>query len=158
MMKRLLMTCMLLAALVCVCLNGAAAQEARDITAACNPTSPGKYTTNLYDGTYTGFWSSREQRNPYVEFTTPQDEPAEYLYICFGDMPKAWAIEEEVAGEWKTLIEGKNDYHHVIIIIIGDHPCKVIYYWPRFYLDACICFHRQVTVILTRKPRVFSES
>ena len=46
----------------------------------------------------------------------------------------------------------------IIVIIISNDLCKVIYYWPRFYLDACICFYRQVTIILTRKPRVFSES
>jgi len=126
MMKKTMVVWVLLAVLVCACMCNACAQEARDITAACNPTSPGKYTTNLHDGTYTGYWSSREQRNPYVEFTTPEGEKAEYLYICFGDMPRAWAIEEEVDGKWKTLIEGSYDFHHVLLDLDGKTHFRLI--------------------------------
>ncbi|MGN0991579.1 MAG: phosphodiester glycosidase family protein [Candidatus Ventricola sp.] len=75
---------------------------------------------------YTSYFSSREQRNPYVEFTAPQGEKAEYLYICFGDMPKSWAIEEEVGGEWKTLIEGRYDYHHVLLELGGKTHFRLI--------------------------------
>lgn len=113
-------------ALMCIVSVGTAAQMARDITEECNPTSPGRYTTNLHDGMYTSYFSSREQRNPYVEFTAPQGEKAEYLYICFGDMPKSWAIEEEVGGEWKTLIEGRYDYHHVLLELGGKTHFRLI--------------------------------
>ena len=113
-------------ALMCIVSVGTAAQMARDITEECNPTSQGRYTTNLHDGMYTSYFSSREQRNPYVEFTAPQGEKAEYLYICFGDMPKSWAIEEEVGGEWKTLIEGRYDYHHVLLELGGKTHFRLI--------------------------------
>ena len=123
-MKRILMFALALALLVFAA--GAHAQEARDITAECNPVSPGRYTTNLYDRKYTSYWNSREQRYPYVEFTAPEGEKAEYLYICFGDMPKGWAIEEEVDGEWKTLIEGTYDYHHVFLDLNGKSHFRLI--------------------------------
>ena len=110
---------LLLSLLLALWAAAACAQEARDITAQCSPTSPGRYTTNLYDRAYTSYWNSREQRNPYVEFTAPQDAQARYLYICFGDMPRSWAIEEEVNGAWQTLIEGTNDYHHVFLDLGG---------------------------------------
>lgn len=115
-----------LALMLCLCCAGAFAQTARDITEECRPTSPGRYTSILHDGKYTSYFSSREQRNPYIEFTAPQWEEAEYLYICFGDMPRAWAIEEEVGGEWKTLLEGTYDYHHVLLELGGKTHFRLI--------------------------------
>lgn len=125
-MMRKISTAFALLFLLCACCAGSFAQAARDITEECRPTSPGRYTTSLHDGAYTSFFSSREQRNPYIEFTAPQGERAEYLYICFGDMPKAWAIEEEVDGEWKTLIEGTYDYHHVLLMLGGKTHFRLI--------------------------------
>lgn len=112
--------------ILCLFSASAVAQEARDITEACNPTSPGKYTTNLHDGTYTAFWSSKEQRSPYVEFTVPDGETAKYFYICFGDMPKSWAIEAEENGAWNTLIEGDTAYYHVLLDIEGARHFRLI--------------------------------
>lgn len=125
-MRKTVFGSVVLFVLMCVFSVGAAAQTARDITEECNPTSPGRYTDNLHDGKYTSYFSSREQRNPFVEFTAPQGEKAEYLYICFGDMPKSWAIEEEVGGEWKTLIEGRYDYHHVLLELGGKTHFRLI--------------------------------
>lgn len=102
------------------------AEEARDITMACNPASPGRKMTNIHDGTYTAYWNSAEQRNPYVEFTVPDGENAAYLYICFGEMPKSWAIETENSGEWTTLIEGTYDYHHVLLNLNGARHFRLI--------------------------------
>lgn len=111
--------------LVCLCC-AALAQEAQDITAQCKPTSPGHYTDKLYDRAYTSYFSSKEQVAPYIEFTAPEQTPAEYLYICFGDMPAAWAIEEEVGGEWKTLIEGSCAYYHVLLELGGKTHFRLV--------------------------------
>lgn len=124
-MKKRVTVFLALCLLMCMACS-AAAQEARDITEACNPTSYGRKMTNLHDGTYTAYWSSNEQRNPYVEFTVPEGETAAYLYICFGDMPDGWAIEEETGGEWKMLIEGSYDYHHVLLDIRGARHFRLI--------------------------------
>lgn len=126
MMKKTFAAWLLMSLMVYICISCAYAQEARDITAECNPTSPGRYTTNLYDREYTSYWNSREQRNPYVEFTAPEGEKAQYLYICFGDMPRAWAIEEEVDGKWKTLIEGNKEFHHVFLDLGGKSHFRLI--------------------------------
>ena len=104
----------------------ASAQEARDITIECNPSSSGRKMGSLYDRKYTSFWNSREQRNPFIEFTAPADSPAQYMYICFGDMPKAWAIEEQVGGEWITIVEGSTAYHHAFVELGGKTHFRLI--------------------------------
>lgn len=125
MMKKLRMLPLLLllaAAFIC----SAAAQEAQDLTASCTITSPGRKTAKICDGTYTGFFSTNETKSPYVEFVLPDGAAAEYLYICFGDMPKGWAIEESVGGQWQTLIEGSTDFHHVLLTLGGKTHFRLI--------------------------------
>ena len=116
----------LFALMLCLLSGAALAQEARDITNDCTFTSPGRKTTNVHDGLYTSYWNSSESVRPYLEITTPDGEPAEYLYICFGDMPSVWAIEEEVAGEWQTLVEGTKDYYHVVVELGGKTHVRLI--------------------------------
>lgn len=125
MMKKLVCLFLLISA-VCFGLSAAYAQEARDITAECKLSSQDRDMSNLYDRKYTSFWNSWEQRNPYIEFSVPEGESAQYLYICFADMPKGWAIEEEVNGEWKLLIEGRYDYHHVLLEMGGKSHFRLI--------------------------------
>lgn len=105
----------------------AAAQEAVDITHDCTVKVIGGYSTkNLFDRQYTSFWRGRETRNSYVQFITPEDVPAQYLYICFGDMPESWAIEEEVDGQWQILVDGQYDYHHVLLDLGGKTNFRLI--------------------------------
>ena len=104
--------CMVQAALVLLlvlCFSCAAAQEAKDLTNACIISSPDKTTDKVHDGAYTSFWQSRTNEKPHLEFQTPEGESAQYLYICFAEMPEAWSIEEEINGEWQTSIEGTTD-------------------------------------------------
>lgn len=124
MMKKLICLVLLLSA---VCFGvPACALEARDITIECELTSQDRDTSNLYDRKYTSYWNSWERRNPYLEFSVPDGETAQYLYICFGDMPKGWAIEEEINGEWKLLIDGRYDYHHVLLDLGGKSHFRLI--------------------------------
>ena len=104
----------------------AQAQMAEDVTEQFTLSSGGRSMTALYDRKYTSYWNSREQRTPYIECTAPEGIEAEYLYICFGDMPKAWAIEEEIGGEWKTLVEGSRDYYHAFIELGGKTHFRLI--------------------------------
>lgn len=113
MIKKICITLFVLLLIGCVAF--AQAETAQDITEQFTIASGGRTTTALYDRKYTSFFSSREQRNPFIEFTAQDGAQAQYLYICFGDMPRAWAIEEEVNGEWKTLIEGSREYYHVLL-------------------------------------------
>lgn len=125
-MTRLFRLLMLAALCLTLLAAPAAAQEAQDITRACTITSPGRKTAKLVDGTYTNFFNTNETVSPYVEFTVPDGSKAEYLYICFGDMPSAWAIEEDVAGAWQTLAEGTTDYHHVVVNLGGKTHFRLI--------------------------------
>ena len=125
-MKKKLFSLLLMYIFLIACVCCAQAQEARDITEACRPTSHGRVMNKLHDGTYTGYWSSDERRNPSVEFTVPDGENAAYMYICFGDMPSAWAIEHENGGQWTTLVEGQYDYHHVLLDIRGAKHFRLI--------------------------------
>lgn len=104
----------------------ALAQQARDITGECTIKSPGRQTGSLHDQKYTSYFRTSEAKNPYVEFTTPAGESAEYLYICFGEMPAAWAIEEEVDGTWQILIEGAPDYDHVLLELGGKTHFRLL--------------------------------
>ena len=104
----------------------ASAQEAEDLTKACTITSPGRKTAKICDGTYTGFFSTNETTSPYVEFKLPDSKAAEFLYICFGDMPGSWAIEEQVDGQWQPLLEGSTDYHHVLVSLGGKTHFRLI--------------------------------
>ena len=108
-----------LALALMLCFSGAIAQEARDLTSECVISSPNKETDSVHDGEYTSFWRSRTSEKPYLEFQTPEGEKAQYLYICFAEMPEDWVIEEEIDGEWQTCANGTRDYYHVVVELNG---------------------------------------
>ena len=116
----------LFAALLFCCFVSAYAEEAQNITDLCEITAAGQPTDKVHDGLYTSYWTGREKRNPYLEFRTPDGVEAEYLYICFGNLPESWAIEEEVSGEWKTLIQGSNDYLHACLELGGKTHFRLV--------------------------------
>lgn len=115
-----------LALLLVLCFSCAAAQEAKDLTNACIISSPDKTTDKVHDGAYTSFWQSRTSEKPHLEFQTPEGESAQYLYICFAEMPEAWSIEEEINGEWQTSIEGTTDYYHVLVALNGKKHFRLV--------------------------------
>ena len=125
-MKKKLSGILLLVMLLCASVCCAWAQEAVDITEQCTLYSDGRKTGSLVDKKYTSFWNSSEKRNPSLEFTVPQGVHAEYLYICFGEMPAAWAIEEKVDGKWQTMIEGSPDYLHALVELNGCRQFRLI--------------------------------
>lgn len=113
--------------LLCLLLGCCAlAQEAQDITEQCTLSSGGKKMTSLFDRKYTSYWNSSEKVAPFIEFTVPQGMTAEYLYICFGEMPSAWAIEEEIDGEWQTLANGSTAYLHAFVELGGKNHFRLI--------------------------------
>ena len=93
----------------------ASAMEAKDLTGECDITSPNQRTASVHDGDYTTAWRSDRQRKPYLEFNLPEGKTAQYLYICFADMPDSWAIEEKTDGKWQTVAEGSRDYDHALV-------------------------------------------
>ena len=99
--KKLLCAALALLLALPVC---AWSQEAKNLTGECEIISPKQKTTSVHDGDYTTAWRSDRQRKPYLEFTLPEGETAQYLYVCFADMPDSWAVEEKVDGKWQTVV------------------------------------------------------
>ena len=114
------------AALLCLLAPFCMAQEARELTSSCVITSPNKKTDSVHDGKYTSFWRSRTGENPYLEFQTPEGEAAQYLYICFAEMPETWSVETETDGEWRTLLNGSRDYMHVLLELDGQTHFRIV--------------------------------
>ena len=109
-MKRILTILLALAMLT----GGAAlAQQARDITTECEYHASASHVNLTRDGSYGTRWMT-EHRNAYIEILTPQDAPAQYLYICFGGMPEDWEIQAERNGEWTTVCKGEQGMAHVL--------------------------------------------
>ena len=114
------------AALLCLLAPFCMAQEARELTSSCVITSPNKKTDSVHDGEYTSFWRSRTGESPYLEFQTPEGEAAQYLYICFAEMPEMWSVETETDGEWRTLLNGSRDYMHVLLELDGQTHFRIV--------------------------------
>ena len=126
-LARRVLPALMMAAVLCCVLASASAQQARDITDECKLTTLGNYKTGaLHDGKYTSYWSGKEAKNSYIQFALPEGEKAEYLYVCFGEIPGAWEIEELVDGQWQTLIEGPRDYAHVLLELGGKSAFRLI--------------------------------
>ena len=111
--------------------EGALAETpAEDITAQCEFAGSSKNGAGrLYDRDYTTFWKSGEERGASLEITLPEGREAAYLYICFADLPKSWAIEaqaEGADGAWRTLYEGGQAYHHVVVELGGKGRLRLI--------------------------------
>ena len=123
-MKRFIRIVLVLA--LCLMAAVASAQEARDITQECTFKSPGRKTTDVHDGLYTSYWRTNLQLGAHLEITTPEGEPAQWLYICFADMPEKWAVEEEADGEWRLLADGSCDYYHAVVELGGKTHFRLI--------------------------------
>lgn len=104
----------------------ASAMEAKDLTGECDITSPNRRTASVHDGDYTTAWRSDRQRKPYIEFSLPEGKTAQYLYICFADMPDLWAIEERTDGKWQTVVKGSRDYDHALVELGGKSHFRLV--------------------------------
>lgn len=104
----------------------ASALEAKELTGECGITSPNQRTVSVHDGDYTTAWRSERQRKPYLEFSLPEGKTAQYLYICFADMPDSWAIEERTDGKWQTVVKGSREYDHALVEIGGKSHFRLV--------------------------------
>lgn len=75
----------------------------------------------LYDGL-----AQRQAEKAYIEFNLPEGKTAQYLYICFADMPDSWAIEEKTDGKWQTVAEGSRDYDHALVELGGKSHFRLV--------------------------------
>lgn len=129
-MKRRIQTALLylLVLLGMALAEGAAAEApAEDITDQCAFLGNSKNSAGrLYDRDYTTFWRSDEERGASLDITLPEGREAAYLYICFADLPRSWAVEACTEGEtWRTLYEGGQAYHHVVVELGGERRLRL---------------------------------
>ena len=83
MRKALLFTALLLALALVIIAGGAGAEEAENMTSACEYkvcSKPGR-AAFLTDGKYTSYWESEEEAHPWI--TISSDQPVYGLYPCF---------------------------------------------------------------------------
>ncbi|MBR1709081.1 MAG: phosphodiester glycosidase family protein [Clostridia bacterium] len=102
------------------------AEQAEDITALCEITSPGKTTDTVHDGLYTSFWRNREMKEGYLEFRVPEGKTARWLYICFGEEGNQWEIQHDISGRWETLLSGQYDYAHVLLDLGSETHFRLV--------------------------------
>ncbi|MCR4706849.1 MAG: phosphodiester glycosidase family protein [Clostridiales bacterium] len=118
--------CRLFIAAILLLFAGSSAETAEDITDLCRITSPKRKTGNVHDGMYTSYWSSLDQKNPVLEFTSPESQDAFWLYICFGDIPDEWVVESEENGKWMEIHRETAGYAHVLVPLEGTSHFRLI--------------------------------
>ena len=122
-MKRIGFLLLALALLLPAC---ASAQEAKELTADCVITSGHVRTTAAHDNDYTTAWRSERVRRPYLEFQLPEGETAGWLYVCFAEMPRSWAVEEKIDGKWQVVADGSTDYIHALVELNGQNRFRIV--------------------------------
>ncbi|NLO84972.1 MAG: hypothetical protein GX096_06065 [Clostridiales bacterium] len=111
MKKRFILFAVLILLMMCNCM--ALAQEATDITAECTITvSDRSRITRLIDRDYSTSMVTDRAKKIRIEITTPENQPATSLYLCFGKIPEHWSIEHEMDGEWVEAVQGDTNYLH----------------------------------------------
>lgn len=103
-----------------LCFSMAYAETAQDITSSCKFTGRSKFkNSRLYDKKYTSYWTSHEMVEPSIQIEVPAGKRAAYLYICFAQMPKSWAIETYDGNAWQLFLNGSTQYMHAFVEL-GD--------------------------------------
>ena len=121
-MRKLIVT--LLAALaLTLCLSGALAAEAMDITSQCtlrcSPNSiPSKFLT---DGQYTTKAVFKKTTNPWVSIAAPAGLDIHGLYVCFATMPDSYEVQVDWGNGsgWEKYMDGDTRFYHVYIPLNG---------------------------------------
>ena len=125
MRKALLFTALLLALALVIIAGGAGAEEAENMTSACEYkvcSKPGR-AAFLTDGKYTSYWESEKEAHPWI--TISSDQPVYGLYLCFQNMPDEYVIQQEKGGSWETVAEGDTLYHHIYYPLDGIRQIRV---------------------------------
>lgn len=91
----------------------ALAHEATDITADCTITvSNHNRTACIIDRDYSTSMVTDRAKKIRIEITTPENQPASSLYLCFGKIPEQWSVEHKIEDEWVEVVQGDTSYLH----------------------------------------------
>ena len=94
---------MLLTMFFAFCAAGALAQEAADITAACEmkPASQKTDFKNIRDGKYKTYWTSSGGKGAMITVTVPEGEEASAVWFQWYEHEHAIAVQvRDASGEW----------------------------------------------------------
>ena len=116
-MRKLIVT-LLTALALTLCLSGALAAEAMDITSQCtlrcSPNSiPSKFLT---DGQYTTKAVFRKTTHPWVSIAAPAGLEIHGLYVCFATMPASYEVQVDYGNGsgWEKYMDGDTRFYHEI--------------------------------------------
>lgn len=120
-LKRLVWSTILFAAaLACA---SAAAETAQDITSQCKfRASETPYSSNVYfhDRDFGTYWKSKQEAEPWIRVTAPEDSPAFGLYVCFASQtPVPWKVQVPDGDGWTTVARGAGAYLHEYVALPG---------------------------------------
>ncbi len=102
------------------------AQVAENLTGSCQVTSPDKLTGAMLDGQYTTYWNNKKGTSCVIEVETPAMSPASWLYLCFGEIPEAYAVETWQDGQWVHLMDGSTEYAHVVLNLGSQTHFRIV--------------------------------
>ena len=123
-MKKAAALLTLLLALLALLTAPALAQEAGDLTAACEITVGSRAFTmeRLRDRDYTTAWLG-EGSAKTIRITS--DEPIHGLYLCFAQEPRSFAVEQRAGGAWQAVPFTPSRYQHQYIEVPGAYELRV---------------------------------
>jgi len=98
-------------------------REAQDITRQCKyKTSETPYSSGseLRDRNYLTFWKSKQEAEPWIRVTTPDDSPCYGVYLCFASQtPVPWKVQVPDGDAWVTVASGTGEYLHEYAALPG---------------------------------------
>ena len=106
-----------------LCLSGAMAAEAMDITSECSfrasySSIPSK---NLTDGKYTTKAKLKKTTNPWISIAAPAGLDIHGIYMCFATMPDSYEIQVDYGNGagWEKVCDGETRFYHVYVPLSG---------------------------------------
>lgn len=121
-MKKIAFALTLLALLLAL---PALAQEARDLTLDCDITVASKGFTRdrLFDRDYNTYWNGTEGGKT---LTILSPEPVFGLYISWMEAPRAFRIEQKIAGDWQARSYDRGPFQHAYYELDGATEIRLV--------------------------------
>ncbi len=135
-MRKVWTAAALLLLLCLACCLTAVSEEAKNLAPECRfrLSYGGTNSARMTDGKYTTYWTSKEDKRPYVMISS--DTPMYALYLCFRTMPERYEIQEtdetnvlkkKVSDiEWRTVREGDTRFYHTVVPLTGQTAVRIL--------------------------------
>ena len=122
-LRRLALMALVLTAVVFYASAAAETVTAQDITRQCKykaSETPYSSVSEFRDRNYKTFWKSKQEAEPWIRVTTPEDTPCYGLYVCFASQtPVPWKVQVQNGDVWETVATGSGEYLHEYVALPG---------------------------------------